>query len=138
VRLDELARDAAAGRAGVSVEADGPLTVSGEPDALSRALGNLLDNAERHGSPGGPVRVGVRRVGEEAQVSVTDSGPGFPPGSEEDAFGRFWRGEDVEAPGSGLGLAIVRATAERHGGRAWASGSTVTLALPLGGSAEIG
>jgi two-component system sensor histidine kinase MprB len=131
VRLDELAREAAAGRPRVSVEADGPLTVSGEPDALARALENLLDNAERHGPTGGPVEVRVRRAGEEAELSVTDGGPGFPPGSEEAAFGRFWRGEDVDAPGSGLGLAIVRATAERHGGRAWAAASTVTIALPL-------
>ena len=51
--------------------------------------------------------------------------------TEESAFDRFWRGDGTAAPGSGLGLAIVRATAERHGGRAWASGSTVTIALPV-------
>jgi two-component system sensor histidine kinase MprB len=133
VRLDQLAREAAAGRPRVSVEVDEPLTVCGEPDALARALENLLDNAERYGPPGGAVRIGVRRVGEEAELSVTDGGPGFRPGTEEAAFGRFWRGGDGDPSGSGLGLAIVRATAERHGGRAWASGSTVTIALPLDG-----
>ena len=130
VRLDELVRAAADGREGVVVEADGPVTVSGEPDALARALDNLLENAERHGRPGGEVRVALRTSDGEAQVSVTDEGPGFAPGTEEAAFDRFWRG-DGTAPGSGLGLAIVRATAERHGGRAWAAGSTVTLVLPL-------
>jgi signal transduction histidine kinase len=124
-------RAAAAGREGVVAEVEEPLSVSGEPAAIERALGNLLENAVRHGPPGGEVRISLRRDGEEARLSVTDAGPGFAPGTEEAAFGRFWRGENGSAPGSGLGLAIVRATAERHGGRAWAKGSTVTLALPL-------
>lgn len=131
VRLDDLVRAAAAGREAVAVSVDEPLTVSGEPAALERALDNLLENAARHGPPGGEVRISLRRDGEEAELSVTDAGPGFAPGSEEAAFGRFWRGQNGGAPGSGLGLAIVRATAERHGGRAWAARSTVTMALPL-------
>ncbi len=131
VRLDELVRVTAARRPGVAVELDGPVTVLGEPDALARALDNLLDNAERHGPAGGEVRVVVAREGGEGRVAVTDEGPGFAPGTEEAAFGRFWRGPEAGAPGSGLGLAIVRATAERHGGRVWARGSTVSLALPL-------
>lgn len=134
VRLDQLVRDAATGRDGVVAAVDGPVTVNGEPDALTRALDNLLENAARHGPAGGEVRIALRRSGEEAQVSVTDDGPGFAPGTEEAAFDRFWRGDGTATPGSGLGLAIVRATAERHGGRAWAAGSTVTFALPLGPS----
>jgi two-component system OmpR family sensor kinase len=131
LRLDELVRDSVAGREGVVAALDGPAVVSGDPEGLARALGNLLDNAERHGPAGGEVRVTLRREGGEALVVVTDQGAGFAPGTEEDAFGRFWRGAGTGAPGSGLGLAIVRTTAERHGGRAWAGGSTVTLALPL-------
>ncbi|HKZ14833.1 MAG TPA: HAMP domain-containing sensor histidine kinase [Solirubrobacterales bacterium] len=130
-RLDELVRHAAAGREGVVAEVDGPVTVKGEPDAITRALDNLLENAARHGPAGGEVRIELRRNGAEAEVSVTDAGPGFAPGTEEAAFGRFWRGESADAPGSGLGLAIVRATAERHGGRAWAKGATVTFSLPV-------
>lgn len=131
LRLDELVRDAAAAREGVVAEVDGPVTVSGEPDALGRALDNLLENAARHGPAGGEVKIALHQDGGQAEVSVTDAGPGFAPGTEEAAFGRFWRGESTAAPGSGLGLAIVRATAERHGGRAWASGSTVTFSLPV-------
>jgi two-component system sensor histidine kinase MprB len=131
VRLDELVRAAVAGRPDVTTEIDRPVTVRGEPDALARALDNLLDNAERHGPSGGAVRLVLGRDGGEARVAVTDEGSGFAPGTEEDAFDRFWRGADASAPGSGLGLSIVRATATRHGGRAWAQGSTVFLALPL-------
>jgi two-component system sensor histidine kinase MprB len=131
VRLDDLVRAAAAGREGVVAEVEGPLEVSGEPAAIERALDNLLENAAAHGPPGGEVRISLRREGEEAVLAVADSGPGFAPGTEEAAFGRFWRGGTGSAPGSGLGLAIVRATAERHGGMAWAKGSTVAIALPL-------
>lgn len=131
VRLDDLVRAAATASENVVIAVEGPITVSGEPGAIGRALGNLLENAERHGPVGGEVRVALRRSGSEAEVSVTDAGPGFEPGTEEAAFDRFWRGENVAAPGSGLGLAIVRAMAERHGGRAWAAGSTVTFSLPI-------
>jgi two-component system, OmpR family, sensor kinase len=131
LRLDALVGDAVATREGAVAELDGPMIVNGDSEGLARALDNLLDNAERHGPAGGEVRVALRRDGDEALVEVTDQGAGFEPGTEEDAFGRFWRGAGTGAPGSGLGLAIVRATAERHGGRAWAAGSTVTLALPL-------
>jgi signal transduction histidine kinase len=130
VRLDQFVGELVSGREGVVADAMAPVTVSAEPDALARALENLLDNAERHAPGGTDVLVAVRRQGEEALVSVTDAGPGFVPGTEEAAFDRFWRGDGVGPGGSGLGLAIVRATVERHGGRVWAKGSTVTLVLP--------
>jgi signal transduction histidine kinase len=50
-------------------------------------------------------------------------------GESEQAFERFWRRGSES--GSGLGLAIVRATAERHGGRAYARGSSFTIELPV-------
>jgi signal transduction histidine kinase len=137
VAVGELVREAAAGRERVAVEVEAEATVLADPDALLRALENLLDNAALHGPDGGGVEVALRVVDGYAEVAVTDEGPGFLPGTEEAAFARFWRGEGSGgAPGSGLGLAIVRATAERHGGRAWAAGSTVTISLPLAESAK--
>jgi two-component system OmpR family sensor kinase len=62
-------------------------------------------------------------------LSVSDEGRGLQPYQAERAFERFWRG-DAGGPGSGLGLSIVRATAERHGGRAFAQGSVFTIELP--------
>ena len=64
-----------------------------------------------------------------ATLSVEDEGVGLSGDQAEQAFARFWRG-DTARPGSGLGLAIVRATAERHGGRAYAQGPRFTIELP--------
>jgi len=127
VRLDVLARSAAAAYAHADVEAPEPVAVYGDHAALERALANLVRNAELYGPTGGRITLATEAVNGVARVSVSDEGPG--PEDPEQAFARFWRGEHRE-PGSGLGLAIVRATAERHGGRAYAKGSRFTIELP--------
>jgi signal transduction histidine kinase len=127
VRLDELAREAAAEHTGVAVDAPAPVRVAGDRAALTRALANLLENAERHGAE--PVTVSATQNGTVAHLSVTDAGSGLAPDTAKHAFDRFWRGPSG-APGSGLGLAIVRATAERHGGRASVEGARFTIELP--------
>src|SRR5207245_10186812 len=77
-----------------------------------------------------------RRVTVEAAATTgvavragEDEGAGLDDEEAEQAFARFWRGA-AGGPGSGLGLAIVRATAERHGGRAYARGARFTIELP--------
>ncbi len=119
VRLDELARAVTTDYSGLE-----PVNVRGDRAALERALDNLVENARRHGR--GRVTVETAALDGVALLTVTDEGNGLP-GPE--AFGRFWRGDEA-APGSGLGLAIVSATAERHGGRAYAEGARVTIELP--------
>ncbi len=128
VRLDELARSAAAAES-VEVEAREPVRVRGDRAALERALENLVQNARLHGPAGGEITVAAERAGRIARLSVSDLGPGLGPDEAERAFERFRRGSG-NGTGSGLGLAIVRATAERHGGRAYAEGSRFTIELP--------
>jgi signal transduction histidine kinase len=129
VRLDQLALDRAGAQ--VTVDAPAPVSVRGDPDALARALGNLVENALVHGPEGGAVRIAVRQEGDRALVTVSDDGPGLSAEDAEHAFERFWRASRPDRPaGAGLGLAIVRATAERHGGSASVTGSEFTLALP--------
>lgn len=129
VRLDELADEV--GRINPTVDVVAPVAVSARGDraTLERALGNLVQNANRYGPEGGRVTVEVESVNGVARMSVTDSGPGLDPDEAEQAFERFWR-SGGDPGGSGLGLAIVRATAERHGGRAYAQGSRFTVELP--------
>jgi signal transduction histidine kinase len=111
------------GTARVPVRADAAdaCVVAGDPDALSRLLVNLLDNAVRHAAS--QVCVSVRAEDGRAVLTVSDDGPGIPAADTERAFGRFSRLDDARnrngpggTQGAGLGLAIVRSTAEAHGG----------------------
>ena len=117
VQLDDLARETDADRFAAET-----VVVHGDRDALARAVANLVENARTHGA--GLVSVRVRSENGRALVEVGDEGAGVPAAERELVFERF-RGR-----GSGLGLAIVRATAERHGGRAYVEGSTFTIELP--------
>jgi two-component system, OmpR family, sensor kinase len=129
VRLDRLALALAGPR--VAVTAPAPVTVRGDADALTRAIGNLIENALVHGPAGDLVTVEVGERDGRACVAVSDRGHGLPPDQAEHAFERFWRAPATDGPpGSGLGLAIVRATAERHGGGVSVSGATFALDLP--------
>ena len=87
---------------------------------LAVVIDNLLENAIEYSPAGGAIEVTAGRDGDQAFVSVSDSGPGLPPGEEERVFERFYRGSasGSHAAGSGLGLAIVLALAERWGGTA--------------------
>jgi signal transduction histidine kinase len=108
---------------------DGDASVDGDPLRLRQALGNLVDNALRHG--GGEVV--LRAVAEDGGVAleVSDAGAGFAPDIAGRAFERFARGDTARTRGgTGLGLAIVRAIAEAHGGRAALEGATVRVWLP--------
>ncbi|MHB8643163.1 MAG: HAMP domain-containing sensor histidine kinase [Gaiellaceae bacterium] len=125
VRLDEVA----VALDGVEVVAPDPVAVRGDRAAIARALENLVANARRHGPAGGRVTVEVAQQDGLARLSVVDEGAGLTADEAAVAFGRFWRGSGARQ-GSGLGLAIVAATAERHGGRAYAEGARFTIELP--------
>ncbi|MFI6442205.1 sensor histidine kinase [Streptomyces sp. NPDC050759] len=137
VELAALARERAAGRAGVTVRADA-VEVTGSRGQLERVLDNLLDNARRHARSA--VVVTVRRDGDRnAVVEVADDGDGVPAGDRERIFERFVRLDEARARddgGAGLGLAIARDVAARHGGTltvrdAPAGGALFELRLPI-------
>ncbi len=100
----------------VDLPESGP-TVAGDADGLWRVIENLLENAARHGRPGGHITMQVRPLNGGAEILVDDDGPGIPPAERDRVMRRFQRGPGATAAGSGLGLAIVEAEAKRHGGR---------------------
>ncbi|WP_298555345.1 sensor histidine kinase [Streptomyces luteogriseus] len=136
VDLARLARAAAEGRTGVTVDAE-PVEVAGSRGQLGRVLANLLDNAQRHARSA--VTVTVRREGDRAVVGVADDGDGVPEDDRERIFERFVRLDAARSRddgGAGLGLAIARDVAVRHGGtltagRGPAGGALFELRLPL-------
>ena len=100
----------------IDLPESGP-TVIGDGDGLWRVIENLLENAARHGRPGGHIMIQVARLNGGAEIVVDDDGPGIPPAERERVMRRFQRGPGAAAAGSGLGLAIVEAEAIRHGGQ---------------------
>ena len=126
-----------AARVPVRVDAATSCVVAGDPDALSRLLVNLLDNAVRHAAS--QVCVSVRGDDGWAVLVVSDDGPGIPAEDIERVFGRFSRLDNARnrtgEEGAGLGLAIVRSTAEAHGGSVSLSdaepGLRAVVRLPL-------
>ncbi len=123
VRLDAVVRDAierARRRAPrlTFEQVIEPTLVRGEPDRISRAVTNLLDNASKWSREGGVVEVTLQG----GTLTVRDHGPGFKDDDLPFVFDRFHRAKDARSkPGSGLGLAIVRQAAEAHEGFAEAS-----------------
>jgi signal transduction histidine kinase len=91
----------------------GGARLRGHPDALARALRNLIENAIRYARPDGPIEV---TVGPGAQLSVRDHGPGIADKDLQRIFDRFWRKSRSADGGAGLGLGIVRSLIEAHGG----------------------
>ncbi len=91
------------------------------PDAMRRALTNLVDNAQRHARR---VAVAMQAQRRQVQVLVDDDGPGIPPARRETVFRAF---ETGAAGGTGLGLTIARDIVRAHGG------DIILEASPLGG-----
>ncbi len=113
--------DAAAeeGAVRLSLIADRRVIVTGDRDLLFDAVANLVDNAIKHGRPGGQVIVEIADADDgEALISVADDGPGIPAQEHRNVLKRFYRLERSRStPGSGLGLSLVAAVARLHGAR---------------------
>jgi signal transduction histidine kinase len=130
---DRFSRRAEQAGRQISVDAN-DVAAEVDPLRLEQAVGNLVDNALRHGD--GEVRLHAAMNGDDATVSVSDHGSGFPSGFADQAFERFTRADQGRtAGGAGLGLAIVQAIATAHGGEAEivanANGATtVRISLP--------
>lgn len=117
--LDALVDEVVAYHAadGVPIEREGvPIgLIRGRPEALRRAIVNLLQNAVQYGAP--PIVVWTARSGSRVDLAVRDNGPGAPPDRLSDLDQPFVRGDSARSsPGTGLGLAIVGNTMQAQGG----------------------
>ncbi|HYQ92241.1 MAG TPA: ATP-binding protein, partial [Candidatus Competibacteraceae bacterium] len=101
-------------------------------------LVNLLENAAKYTPAGSEITLEAVVRGQEAEIAISDNGPGLPPGMEQAIFEKFIRGTQESAKaGIGLGLAIGKAIVEAHQGRIWAEnrptgGARFAFTLPLG------
>jgi len=129
---------ASAGKYIETAGVDSPCLIDADPDAISVALRNLLDNAVKY-SPDQPtvwVECGVER--ERVAIRVRDKGLGIAAAERKTIFRKFMRGSaamTANVKGSGVGLAMVRHIVAAHGGEIVVAselgqGSTFTLLLP--------
>ena len=146
VRLDELVEqlvddssiEATAHGCELKYEKREPITVSGDPELLRRAVENVIRNAIRYSPPETSVDVSLARNDGKAVVDVRDHGPGVPEDALPrifDAFYRVDRDRNRVSGGIGLGLSIARRAIELHKGSIRAKnvspGLEVELELPV-------
>jgi len=113
---------------------------------LAQVFSNLLNNSAKYTPRGGAIALATRREGGEIEVTIEDTGRGFPPEVADKIFDAFtqWQAEGHASAGLGIGLALVRGIVELHGGRveAWSAGpgkgSRFTVRLPAAEAAHAG
>ena len=148
--LCETARAAEvlATRKGITIEAGKfpEARYRGDEGLVRQMVLNLLDNAIKHTSSGGVVRITLERRSTIYAIAVSDTGTGIPPEARAHIFERFYRVDKARSRaessdvggGAGLGLSIAKWTAEAHLGclelqRSDATGSTFIASLPVNG-----
>ena len=93
----------------------GAARVMGNRQLLFQAVANLIDNAVKYGHAGPAIIVEIGGGPAGPKISVTDFGPGIPPGERGHVLDRFVRLDPSRTtPGSGLGLSLVAAIARQH------------------------
>lgn len=113
----------------------------GDGDRLQQVFVNLLDNALKYTPEGGSIVVGMKHIGNEIQIMVSDTGSGIDPEDLENIKQKFYKGKDA-VRGSGIGLAIADEIILSHGGTLEIAstlrvGTTVTVTLPVKGEALV-
>ncbi|MCE9554345.1 MAG: sensor histidine kinase KdpD [Planctomycetes bacterium] len=105
---------------------------------IEQLFANLLENAIRYTPPGTCITITAKESPHRVLVRVSDNGPGFPPGTENQVFEKFFRGGSSTPDsrrGVGLGLAICKSIVQAHGGQITAGnraegGAEFAISLP--------
>lgn len=138
--LGPLGSRARARQLDLVADAPSPLWAHVDPLRIAQVLDNLVSNAIKYSPDGGEVVVTATSDGQDARITVRDSGVGMSPLDAARAFDKFFRSDavrDAAIPGTGLGLSIAKAIVDRHGGRllcstALGKGTSMELVLPVG------
>ncbi|MHB8134112.1 MAG: sensor histidine kinase [Anaerolineaceae bacterium] len=116
------------------------LQIFGDRDRIKQALLNLVGNAIQYSPPNSKVCISMRKIENDVQISIKDSGPGIPKKDLDHIFDRFYRGEKSrqrnQISGFGLGLAITQFIIQQHHGKISVDsvqneGTTFTIEIPI-------
>lgn len=142
--LEEVVNAAlpAIAKAGVELRVDVPpqfAPVNVDRDLIHQAVLNLLLNASEFTPPGGRITLTLRRINDDAEISVTDTGKGISPEDQNKIFQLFFT---TRPGGTGIGLANTFRFVQLHNGRIEfeskvGRGTTFRIELPLGRVAEM-
>lgn len=119
---------------------DEPFLLEIDPTRIAQVVSNLLNNAAKYTPPGGNIALSARRIENELEIEIADSGIGIPAESLQTVFEMFaqlGQNRDRAQGGLGIGLTLVRRLVELHGGTVFANspgkdcGSTFRVRLPL-------
>ena len=139
--VEDVARQAANVHGDRQIVADGePAGIEGNEDSLKQLLWILVDNAVRHTSPDGRIRLAVTSADGNVELMVADDGEGIPAIDLPHIFDRFYQA-DTSRGGqeAGLGLSIASWIVEDHQGHISArnndhGGATFLVELPAASS----
>jgi two-component system, sensor histidine kinase and response regulator len=137
--VDEMRPEAERKNIHLALSASAPTRLPVDAARITQMLGNLISNAVKFTPDGGRVQVEVGTEGNQAVLTVADTGVGIPAADRERIFDRFFRSALATRqaiPGTGLGLTIARDIAAAHGGTITVDsdegrGSTFKIWLPL-------
>ena len=137
--LEDVAARASAKH--LTIETDIPAvlpTIQADRDKIRQVLSNLLDNAIKYTPAEGTIRLtAFHRTSQKVEVIVSDTGPGIPPGAQEQVFSDTVRlSRDRDREGYGIGLSLCRRIIRSHYGRIWVDsspgeGSSFHFTLPV-------
>ncbi|HOM28951.1 MAG TPA: ATP-binding protein [Deltaproteobacteria bacterium] len=124
---------------GISFDIEIPpedLFIEGDTVRLQRCISNLLDNAFKFTPRGGRVTISARRLSDQVEVVVADTGEGIAQEDLPHIFEKFYRADKSRStPGNGLGLSLVQSIVKAHHGEITVNsrsgeGTTFTIILP--------
>jgi two-component system sensor histidine kinase SenX3 len=116
-----------------------------DPNAITTAFFNLLDNSVKYSGDSKEITVRVSRGDGFIDISVADRGLGIPVEEQQKIFDKFYRGSNpvvARVRGSGIGLSITKRVAEMHGGEVTVEsrpgeGSVFKLRIPIRAAADV-
>ncbi|MBP6879581.1 MAG: HAMP domain-containing histidine kinase [Candidatus Pacebacteria bacterium] len=118
---------------------DSELFTEYDKEKIRVVLQNLIENSIKYSTTGDRVFVGLKKNGDEVEISIKDTGIGIPATEQPKIFEKFYRAtnaKEKEEIGSGLGLYTIKQIVEHHKGKIWfesepEKGSTFYFTLPI-------